>query len=111
MESTGSPRKIITNLLLLALSICLVLIVGEVYSRYRAYKLYRTTFEYAVKKGESGGLDEQVEARKAGSVGLGNILKVSDNEKLIYELIPNLKAVYEMQYLKTNSEGLTCFLL
>ena len=93
----ATPGRRRFRLLVLGLSALLSLAAVEAVFRYRAWKLNEETLE--------GAFSRLAETSPRGRVRFIDVIRPSANDRIIYELLPDLKTEYAGQPLTTNSLG------
>jgi hypothetical protein len=85
------------NYILLVSTIIIVLLLSEVGFRIVAYRKDLNTIENVEKLSKL--------PRPAERVSLGQIIRLSKNPRIIYELIPNVSGIFRNQPVSINSNG------
>ncbi|MCK4911197.1 MAG: SGNH/GDSL hydrolase family protein [Thermodesulfovibrionales bacterium] len=105
MAISSRTRQYLVNLLLFVSSLFLVLLATEIGVRAYTCKKESMTLEEAYRLGRIGGGDSNRKILRSHGVGLAHIIRMSRNEKIIYELLPDISALFEGKWISTNTEG------
>jgi hypothetical protein len=90
-------KKIFKNLIMLLFSLAFIFLITEFALRFNAFLEDRKTLAVAMKKKSKIPYNRKV--------SLGHIIRLSGNDRIIYELQPGLSVFFKGENVTTNSEG------
>jgi hypothetical protein len=93
------------NFLLLFFTCVLMFVLLETAFRLIEHKKYSRMLKERIEWGISGGSEAEKMLRQHIEVPLRRILKIHENPRIIYDLIPNQRSRYAANTVLTNSEG------
>ncbi len=90
-------KNLLLNFCVLSFSITLILVTAEIAFRFNAYLDDNKILSEALKHPQEIPYDKKV--------SLGHIIRLSSNNRIIFELKPNLSVFFEGANVTTNNEG------
>ena len=105
MKNPVLSKGLLVNLLLMTASFLLIFSIIEAGVRIRYSHKESATLEEAIRLGKIGGGESNKKILKKYDVGLAHFIRLSNNERIIYELMPNIYAYNAGSWVKTNKLG------
>ena len=105
MKNPVKSKGLLLNLLLMTASFLFIFSIIEAGVRIVYFQKESATLDEAVRLGKIGGGEFNKKALIKHNVGLAHIIRISNNERIIYELMPNISAYSAGSWVRTNKMG------
>ena len=105
MKNPVKSKGLLLNLLLMMASFLFIFSIIEVGVRIVYSQKESATLEEAIRLGKIGGGENNKKILTKYNVGLAHIIRISNNERIIYELMPNIYAYSAGSWVRTNKLG------
>jgi len=99
MNRKSKLKIVISRMALLIFAVFLALVAAEVALRITVY------VHQAQRREDWKRVREQARVPNGAEVGLGQSIRINDNPKIVYELIPDLKVIFRGKPLHTDKRG------